>query len=198
MKITIDEIKERVISTVQKEFDKIWLECTSEIYQAERLIYSVDIDGQVLYNQYEEFIHEHLQQIKHIQIKTLSKLESIQETEEQMSQYLNKFVPGMNAIADRMYGDMNAELWGELASGLEGLQWIVKSFEFLEFLYNPDVLNYSILANFYTNLKNIIKDLDANLSGDDLVAVADLIKYELVPCLEKYKIEFGGIKVELS
>ncbi|MNB88215.1 hypothetical protein D3C81_683380 [compost metagenome] len=195
MKITIDGLKEIMTSTMQEEFNKIWIECTTEIYQAERLIYCVDIDGQVLYSQYEQFIQEHLEQISLIQIQTLSRIESINETETQLSQYLNKFIPGMTSIADRLYGDMDTELWGELATGLEGLQWIVSSFEFLKLLYSSDILNEFILSNYYTELEGIIKELDVNLADDDLVTVADLIKYELLPCLEKYQIEFG-IKAE--
>lgn len=112
MKITIDEQKEIISSPLREEFNKIWLEFTTEIYQAERLIYCVDIDGQVLYNQYEQYILHHIQEIENIHIHTMSRFDSINETEEQLVQYLNKFIPGMITIVDRMYGDMSNELWG--------------------------------------------------------------------------------------
>lgn len=198
MKITIDEQREIISSPLHEEFNTIWLECTTEIYEAERLIYFVDIDGQVLYNQYEQFIQVHLQEIEHIKIHTMSRFDSINETEEQLVQYINKFIPGMTTIVDRMYGDMSNELWGELATGLEGLQWIVSSFEFLKILYSSDILNNIIISNYCSDLENIVKDLDANLTEDDLVAVADLFKYELLPLLDKYNTEIGKSKVQLS
>ncbi|WP_340005379.1 hypothetical protein MHH52_26785 [Paenibacillus sp. FSL K6-0276] len=198
MKITIDEQQEIISSPLQEEFNKIWLECTTEIYQAERLIYYVDIDGQVLYNQYEQFIQDHLQIIENIKIHTMSRFDSINETEEQLVQYLNKFIPGMTAIVDQMYGDMSNELWGELATGLEGLQWIASSFEFLKILYSSDILNNIIIGNYCSDLESIVKDLDTNLTEDDLVAVADLFKYELLPLLDKYNAEIGKSKVQLS
>ncbi|MNP24504.1 hypothetical protein D3C76_1172680 [compost metagenome] len=102
----------------------------------------------------------------------------------------------MVSIADRMYGEVDSELWSKLATGLEGLQWIVSSFEFLRFLYDSDILNRTILSNYCTDLENIVKELEIGLTENDLVAAADLFKYELLPCLEKYQNEFGKLKVE--
>lgn len=189
MKITLDQHTDSTITVENDEFSQKWLEFTDKIYKADRLIYSVDIDGQVLYEDYENYIQEHFQYIQHIHVSTLSRLESIHDTTSSLHEYLNKFVPAMASIADQMYGEMSPELWEQFTTGLEGLQWIVSSFEFLQYLYSEESLKLAQLTNYCMDLEKIIIELDVNLSKEDLVGVGDLLQYELLPHLEKYQSE---------
>ncbi|MNN77620.1 hypothetical protein D3C81_1941040 [compost metagenome] len=104
-------------------------------------------------------------------------------------EYLSKFIPGMGSIIDQMYGDVSPEIWKQFATGLEGLQWIVSSFEFLRYLYSADSMNHSKISALCLELDKIIRELDQRLHEDDLVGTADIFQYELLPCLEKYQSE---------
>lgn len=188
MKLTIDQQIEKDFTTAEDEFSESWLMSTAEIYQNDRLIYCVDIDGQVLYNQYEDYIRDHLQQIKHIHITTLSRLESIHETEKTLQEYLIRFIPAIASIADGMYGEVSPEMWGKFSTGIEGLKWIVDSFEFMLYLQSVDLIKKNELSTYCAELDRIITELDANLSGDDIVGVGDLLQYELIPHLQKYQL----------
>lgn len=191
MKLTIDQQTEIMLTIASDEFSPRWQEVTNEIYKVDRLIYSVEIDGKVLYSNYENHIQEHFQLIQHIHISTLSRFESIHETEDSLHEYLDKFVPNMAPIADQMYGELSPEVWGQFTTGLEGLQWIVSAFEFLQYLYSEDSLKSAQLTNYCMDLEKIITELDVNLSKEDLVGVGDLLQYELLPHLEKYQSDKG-------
>ncbi|MNW51893.1 hypothetical protein D3C74_293920 [compost metagenome] len=92
----------------------------------------------------------------------------------------------MGSIADQMYGEMLPEVWDQLKTGLEGLQWIVSSFEFLRYLYSTDSIVVSKLLDYSNELGRIIGEIANSINRDDIVGVADLIQYELLPILEKY------------
>ncbi|MNO88531.1 hypothetical protein D3C76_799840 [compost metagenome] len=187
MKITIDQRIDYSIAVDIEGFNiQLWQKYTEEIYKADRLIYFVDIDGQILHDGYENYILNNYKDIEHIQITTLSRLESIHETENSLNNYLNRFIPGMGSIADQMYGEMLPEVWDQLKTGLEGLQWIVSSFEFLRYLYSTDSIVVSKLLDYSNELGRIIGEIANSINRDDIVGVADLIQYELLPILEKY------------
>lgn len=187
MKITIDQLLDHTIIIEVEGFNsEKWEKCIEEIYKSDRLIYCVDIDGLVLHSGYENYILNNFTAIEHIHITTLSRLESIQETESSLNEYLNKFIPGIGTIADQMYGEMSPELWDQLKVGLEGLQWIVSSIEFLRYLHSANSMVASNITEYLAELGIVISELTNCLRMDDIVGAADLLHYELLPILEKY------------
>lgn len=186
MEIKVDQAEQISIADVNAEFEKIWADCLKEIYHEDRLIHHVEIDGQIFYSDYENIIKNNLDVIKEIHIITLSRQESITDTENTLSEYLLKYIPGMEKINNKLYGDVSPEAWGEFATGLEGLQWIVSSLEFLQHLYESDSKELALTQSYYSQLTQTIRVLDEEMQNNNLVAVADTIQYELLPCLSDF------------
>ncbi|WP_334076792.1 hypothetical protein [Paenibacillus sanfengchensis] len=186
MNIKVDQAKQISVVNFKEEFEKSWMSCLTDIYHEDRLIHHVDIDGQIYYSDYENHIKSNVDLIKEIHIITFSRLESIAETETALSEYLVKYVPGMEEITNKLYGDVSPETWEEFAAGLKGLQWIVSSLEFLRFLYTPGSEKSAHIQDYCSRLSQIVKELDKEMQSNNLVGVADLLQYELLPCLNDF------------
>lgn len=190
MRLTVDQQIEENISP--DELNSLWAECTKRIYNEDRLIYSVEIDGKVFFNEYESYIRDHIMEITYIHISTLSRIESINETESSLNEYLNSYIPITSSIADQMYGELSQEAWGIFAKSLQGLEWIVNSFDFLHYLYRGDRVKESELASYCDELKKTISELDKNLNENNIVTVGDILQYELLVLLKKHQSGMEG------
>lgn len=185
MKLIVDQGTE--VSINVSEFNLKWMECTKGIYEADRLIYSVDIDGNLMYADFEEYIYNNIKEIQVVHISTLSRLESIEETEESLREYLKKYIPITSSIADQMYGELSSEVWEDFSVCIKGLQWIVSSLQFLRYLYKGDLVKVDHLSKYCKELEKIIAEIEGNLNKGDLVNVGDLFHYELLPHLVKFQ-----------
>lgn len=183
MKIKIDQSEKISVVDLKEELERVWADCLNSIYDEDRLIHHVNIDGQIFYSDYENYINNNLDLIKEVHINTFSRLESITETETTLSEYLVKYIPGMEEITNKLYGDVSPETWEEFATGLKGLQWIVSSLEFLRLLYAPGSEKSTHIQDYCSQLSQIVKELDKEMQSNNLVGVADLLQYELSPCL---------------
>lgn len=187
MKVTIDQQQEQIINANIEELDHWWKQATSDIYGQQKLIHYVEIDGNVLYDNYEQYLLINVNQIQKVNIQTLSRLESIQDTEQSIDEYLERFIPATQKVADQLYGEMTQEQQSLFAQFIEGLGWIVKAFEFNQTLFNKDGTAPSYLSQVMEPLEAIITQIYDNVQQEDFVSVGDLIQYELIPVLQKFQ-----------
>ncbi|MFR9710710.1 hypothetical protein ACL02P_15180 [Paenibacillus sp. MB22_1] len=181
MKATIDCIKETFLESNYNNINDWWKVVTDQIYQMDRLIYCVKIDDQELFSGYEEYISKYYDRIREVHIETKSKLDSYLETKLVVREYLEKLVPACHELADQFYGGVNEEGWKLFSQFIEGLDWLIHAFEFMQ------VLNRDLNLNpIIKELQVIISELSSGVQNQDLVLVGDLIQYEIVTALEKF------------
>ena len=77
MKVSIDQQQEQIIDASIEKLDDWWKQATGYIFDQKRLIHCVDIDGSTHYDNYEQYIILNASQIQVINIRTLSRMESI-------------------------------------------------------------------------------------------------------------------------
>lgn len=185
MRITVDgQYETNEIADIDA-FNKWWVESTSKIIQQDRLIYCVEVDGTALYNEYEQFIASNTDQIRKVNIVTLSRMESLSNTDTALNDYLDRFIPISLNLANRFYGDVEQEDWSVFSQFITGLDWIIKSLEFASVLSSEySVEPYSVTKE---KLTSIVEDMEVNVEQKDLVTVADLIQYEVIPPLQQFR-----------
>ncbi|MNJ50073.1 hypothetical protein D3C77_453350 [compost metagenome] len=147
----------------------------------------MSFDGEVIYDGYEAYIVNNLTHIGEINIKTMTKHESIIETKMSIIEYLERFIPAISELSDHFYGELSNKHWGEFGYFIEGLSWIVKSFEFIRILSNDEM--DQVTSQALKQLEKIISELESGLDEKQYVLVGDLIQYELTPLLVKYRDE---------
>lgn len=181
MKITIDRTEETLLESNLDSIKEWWQLWTTQIYQKDRLIYCVNIDGQAMYAGYEDYIYNHFKDIHKIDIETKSKQESYEETVLVIKEYLDKLMPACHVLADYFYTELNEERWGQFSQFIEGLNWLIHAFEFMQVL-NPEVDLNLVIVKF----KEIITEMNDGLESNDMVLVGDLIQYEIPAVLETF------------
>ncbi|MBY9077601.1 hypothetical protein KIH86_27690 [Paenibacillus sp. HN-1] len=184
MKVTIDNQNELLLEADIKPINEWWIASTSKIYKEDRLIYSVEIDDNPVFSGYEQIIVNDYRGINRINIITKTKKESIVETELALADYLDRFIPTSRQIADYFYGELSEEQWAEFTQLVEGLSWIVNSLRFLQILHE----NQEILALQVLQMEALVKELGESLERAEYTLTADLLNYEIIPLLEKMKI----------
>ncbi|GJM70141.1 hypothetical protein HMSSN036_23570 [Paenibacillus macerans] len=183
----INQQQEQVIEGTIEELDKWWKEATSSIFQTGQFIHCVEIDGKSFYNGYEQYLLLNVNQIKGINIQTLSKTESILSTEQSLDEYLDRFIPGALGLADQLFGNLSAEQQQLLAQLVEGLDWIGKALQFAGTLYADSGSSLPEYADLLEPFYAFVNELFEAINQDDYVGVADLLQYEIVPLLERFR-----------
>ncbi len=186
MNVIVDHQQEKTISRTVESF-KVWWETEiASIIKMERLVHYVIINNQIMYDGYEEYIMNNLNTINELNIVTLSRQESIQVTEKTLDEYLDRFLDASMALSKQFYGSVAEETWSDFSDFIQGLDWIIKALEFNIVLFNNEGE-----AKFYQltieNLGAVVADMDQSLEQQDHVAVADLIQYEIIPLLQKFR-----------
>lgn len=187
MKVAVDHQEGKFIDSTIEQLDDWWKSATSYIYKQQRLIHCVEIDGNVFYTGFEQYLMDNVTDIKDVTIRTLTRLESIQETEQSIDEYLERFIPITQNIADQLYGDVMQEQQNSFAQFIEGLSWIVKAMEFIQALYDETNHVPQYLKVIMSPLETIINDIFENVQQNDYVSVGDLLQYELLPLLQKFQ-----------
>lgn len=188
MRVAIDNKIGVTMSSDIKELNKWWQESISEIYKNDRLINNVEIDGNIFYSDYENYIVENYKTIHDIRINTLSKSESIYETLLTMQEYLERFVPEALKIADYFYGSLSDSQWNEFSELILGIDWILKSIDFMKILYNHNDPSIQIHLEFFNKFAPYVQELESSISHEDYTNTGDIIQYEIVPLIEQYKV----------
>jgi hypothetical protein len=189
MKVAVDGQQVELIEDTLDDIEKWWRNSTSRIYQDRRLIHFVEVNGKAIYEAYELYIVQNIQEVREVNIHTLSAIESIQNTEQALDEYLERFVPGALDVADQLYGGLTLEnqpLFGQL---LEGFQWIVKSMQFDRELYA--MADYHASPDFLTStlstLEKLLQEILQAVENNDFTSVSDLLQYEVVPALQQFQ-----------
>ncbi|WP_374717699.1 hypothetical protein [Neobacillus sp.] len=189
MKVAIDDQQVEWIDDTLEGIEYWWKCSTSRIYQDRRFIHFVEVNGKAVYEAYELYIVQNLQEVREINIHTLSVIESIQETEKALDEYLERFLPGALDVADQLYGGLSSESQPLFRQLLEGLNWIVMSMQFERELYamveyhaNPEFLISALSA-----LENLHQEIMKAVENNDFTGVSDLLQYEVVPVLQQFQ-----------
>lgn len=111
----------------------------------------------------------------------------ITETVDSMVSYLERALPEISGLASEFYQGANEETWETFGQFLDGMGWIVSV---LEQLSNPELMeNCEGVSQRYRDLSGNIRGLQEAMENLDLIAVADILRYEMIPSLEMLKEE---------
>lgn len=190
MKVMIDSRQEENIDSSIRALNEWWKTATAELYEQNRLIYSVCINKQEMFQGYEQYLMNNIDSIEEINIKSLSKVESIEQTERALIEYIERFTPGSLEVSQYFFGVLTEEHWAKFSDFLTGLEWIVNAIEFDMLLYQQLDIAVPETLKSLNALESHIMELGRSLEWKDHVAVGDIIQYEIVPLLDKYRTDY--------
>lgn len=190
MKVAIDQQTEQILDSTISKLDEWWKKSIAYISENQRYIYNVEIDGIILYDGYEDYITENINKINEIKVNTLSIEESILNTEKTIDEYLDRFIPTANRITEQLYGKIDLRQRDLFSKLVQGLDWIIQAMEFnrtLNARINTTSSSYSLGVKIFDSLTSCVGEIYKSIIQEDFVSVGDVLKYEVIPLLEKYR-----------
>lgn len=187
MRLMIDDQQGQVIDATLDSLNTSWKTAVESISKQVRFIHYVQIDGQDLYDGYEQYLINNFEQVQSVNIKTLSVLESINDTEESLDEYLDRFIDISLDLAMHFFGDLTEEDWRTFSSFITGLNWIVNALEFDKVLFQNQGTVIPTYLDVINELGLFINQMEQSLLEQDYVSVGDLIKYEIIPALQVFR-----------
>jgi len=148
------------------------------------------VDGEAVYENFAEYLHNNLDNIKLVQVQFMTLREYMQSVLISASEYLQRAIPAVEQLADTIYTQVDSDAWQQISQLIEGIQWLQNSFEAMDKLPNlADLVNDYAQWNLYSQalseLVETVTTISEPLKYADQVSVGDIMLYEIKPAMEK-------------
>lgn len=143
----------------------------------------IEIDGNEVFERFQEYMIEHIQDIQEVNVKVQTLKQLLDEALLTMQQYLEGALPEINKLADEFYKGATKESWDKLTQLFEGLSWLTQNVEAIQTKGQyHNAASYKEISN---SLQEELSNLEDALKNGDLVLTGDILKYEIVSILEQ-------------
>lgn len=140
----------------------------------------LEVDEVKIDEKYNEYITEHLSEIKNIRIHVKKIEEVIHDMITSVQEYVVRAIPEIDKLVDQFYLEVTPETWNSFSQLLEGIQYIVNSLEVinqhLEMFSEPNL--FSVAKDNLTLRITLLQDA---LESKDRVWLSDVLLYEIIP-----------------
>jgi hypothetical protein len=138
----------------------------------------MEIDGVIIYQDFQEYLFEHIRGIKQINIKVQTMKQLLDESMITMQFYLEGALPEVKSLADEFYQGATKDSWDKLNQLLEGLMWICQTLETIlsKQVYQDKFVYLEVSSALHEELSN----LEGALTDTDMVLTADILKHEII------------------
>lgn len=170
-------------ANVSTEVEKIFNQIEEYLNNASYYFSHMIIDGVTVYEDYQDYILEHLEQIKVIQFEVATARELADQTLLSTGQYLQRALPELPSLVDGFYHGAAQENWEGFEQLLDGLQWILRMLDYM----NQSELNYrnqTDYENILIKIQQELGKLETALQDRDMILIGDLLNFEIIPLLE--------------
>lgn len=172
------------------ELNEIWMKITKDIYKSGRLIHYVDIDGKSYYSNFEEILINKFEEVREVDITTITKEKSFEITITEMVEYISRIQSEYPKYIACFYSEFNEQAKENLSIIVESINWLVHSILFLEELINEVTVESETKNNLVEvkdQLSLFVEEFSNQIELGNYVAVGDLLEYELLPMLDSFK-----------
>lgn len=147
------------------------------------------VDGAIINDSYEEYLREHMSEIKKIEVISDTLKSLVNNTINSAADYISRAISQILSLGNDFYATSDEKNWSALADLFEGIQWIVAMTEKIDGIGNLDVIlvNYGIWNEYVkvvSILLNKLPDLNDAMENRDNVLIGDVLTYEIAPDFE--------------
>lgn len=145
---------------------------------------SMRIDGNEIYEDFQDYIMEHIDQIEVIDILVQTTEEMTHQILLATEQYLERAFPEMERVSTEFYQGPSSESWDLLSQLTEGIEWI---YQMMQAVGNTETnhdqqLQLKAIAG---KLDQLMPDFSDAIQIKNFVGIADAVRYELIPTLQE-------------
>ncbi|RDW20769.1 hypothetical protein [Oceanobacillus chungangensis] len=163
----------------------IIIERVNQIVEDQAVVFShLLIDDIEVYENHEEYIKKHLNEIALVEIITRSVKETIWEAMKSINSYLQRSIPALTELVDEGYeGFFSRKSWEGLAQLTEGMQWILKFMIIAERAPQKPAKWDEMVKGLKQCETSFTQLLEAS-EVMDTVLISDILSYEVTPAYE--------------
>lgn len=191
MKIYIlDEILE--CENKKSVINNIFNEINKRVSNFNLIFSHLSVDGQEIYDDFYDYFLDNIKDIQKVEVITKTVKEMCHETLLSTLDYINKVIPEIEKLSNEFYKTPSKDTWLKLTDLLEGINWIINSFAFID--SNSELENifeqyekWNVYAKDVYSLKELIVEFDEILENNDLVSTGDILSYEIIPLFNSMK-----------
>jgi len=154
------------------------------IAQSGLILDCMDIDGNRIYMEYDEYIRENIGSIRDIYVRLVTEDEFVMDIIQTTYSYIQGALPGIQPIIDSLYtGNKDAGHIDNLGDLTEGISWIFSvNREIIEKYPGNKFLSSSLGLNYEENIQRLeeaFNELKAAIMNMDYILIADILNYEI-------------------
>lgn len=197
MKIYLDNI---LIYEQVNDFEtlnKSWKEITKQIFNDNRFIKQVIIDNQEFSFDYDVYLLERFRQVKTVEVFTITQMEGIIETLQEVRSYNEKLLKSIEHIAECFYGEPGKNDWELFGQFSQGIDWLYDTLIFLQSSMSKMNIFETTLPYIERSINKFrehIPIIHQSLEEEDFVLVGDILQYEFKPIFELLDKGMGEIR----
>lgn len=156
----------------------------TELIEQDEIIFShLIIDDVEVYENFESYINERLNEIKRIEIITKSARELFWDILESVKGYLERAIPALKDLTDNSYKNFSFETWQGLSDLSEGFEWMYQ-FKTTAHQLGEKPQNWNKFKQKFEKIENMFSELLKAMEVKDTVLILDILNYEIIPSYE--------------
>ena len=166
--------------------DDIFNEINSIISDKNLVFSHLTIDGIDIYEDHYDYFLDNIKLIEEVKVVAKTVKEISQEIILSTIDYIERAMPEIEILADEFYKQPSRESWQRLTELIGGIKWIIDSFVIID--NNPelkDIVNgyeeWNLYAKDIHEFRELMGEFEEILGNNDLVSIADILSYEIVP-----------------
>lgn len=141
------------------------------------------IDGTEVFENHDQYILDHIDEIEAIVVCVKTEQEFIVELMHTAESYIESAEPEILKLVDDFYQSPSNAAWDKLNQLLEAVQWLHQ----MACSVNQSIKvpkNWGACMEVITDFQDMLQQLELALENLDSVLTADIIQYELLPLLK--------------
>jgi len=152
----------------------------SELSAENQFFSHLVIDGVEVYEEHEEYILERINEVKNVEVITMTVGEFINNLLVSLNTYTNRAIPEIERLINEFYQNPLEQSWLSLHQLLDGIDWIYETIKSIDNV-RPEINCWDefikAVATFEVELPSLLEAIE----NKDAILIADIIQYEILP-----------------
>lgn len=146
----------------------------------------LQVDGYEVYKDFYNYFFDNIKNIEEVKVIVKTFNEFSRSIFDTTIDYLKNSIPEIEKLSNEFYKSPNKESWTKLIDLIEGIKWIMDTFTLVDKNNNiGNIVKKHDIWNSYTknifSLRELLKEFEEILENKDLVSIADILFYEIIP-----------------
>lgn len=167
-----------------KEIESLFQMINDRLADSEYHFSHLLIDGLEVYDNFAEYIEEHIHHIQTIEVIVKTVKELTHDILFTAEEYIQRATPEISHLIDELYQGPTDETWVKFQQFLEGIEWINQMLVSIDkSTYHPH--NWQAYLPIMVKLQMELKNLEGSMQSEDYVLMADIVQYEFLELFNK-------------